>query len=245
VAFNDNFIAHLKARGYSGETYNDLLKDALETSTGSTGSIDDLWKVYLAAFTGNRANRLEQYIDTNFFYEGVLQDKLATLVEDPISTNLLLHSEDFTNAVWSRLSSGDGSLPIVTANAGVAPDGSLTADRVVLDQGTVNLGDDFSILRQVVTAVDGTASLYMKSNTGANFTVSMSSDGNPNPVVVTSEWQRFTASAASASRVHLALRNSSINNTADLLVWGAQLEAQPSASGFIRTTTSAKTRFLI
>src|SRR6056297_2388196 len=47
--------------------------------------------------------------------------------------NLLTYSEDFTNAAWAKVNAGVGSLPVVTANAGIAPDGTSTADRVQFD----------------------------------------------------------------------------------------------------------------
>jgi hypothetical protein len=166
----------------------------------------------------------------------------AALLVEPQRTNLLLRSEEFDNAIWSKISSGNGVSPIVTANAGVAPNGSMTADRVQLNQGVDSGGDDFSILRQVVSPVNGTASVWVKSYSGLSYTVDISADGNSVPRIVTSEWQRFDEFKSNASRVHIGLRNSLINNTADILVWGAQVEAGAYPTSYIPTTSASVTR---
>lgn len=57
-------------------------------------------------------------------YDPVSGERLGARVERS-ATNLLLHSESFDNAAWSKAAS------TITANATIAPDGLLTADKIV------------------------------------------------------------------------------------------------------------------
>jgi hypothetical protein len=77
----------------------------------------------------------------------------------------------------------------------------------------------------------------MKSYDGTSYTVDMTANGVAKATVVTNVWQRFSDYRAAASRVHIALRNSGVQDTADLLVWGGQLEAV----GNTAPTTNIKT----
>ena len=52
--------------------------------------------------------------------------------------NLLSYSEQFDNAVWSKGNNGGGTPPIILSNVVVAPDGTLTADKLVPASGFVN-----------------------------------------------------------------------------------------------------------
>ena len=68
-------------------------------------------------------------------------------------TNLLLWSQDFTNAAWVKLNNGS-AIPSVSANMAAAPDGTLTADQITF--GAVALSTDYSVLRQSVAVAAGT-----------------------------------------------------------------------------------------
>ena len=59
-------------------------------------------------------------------------------------TNLLLNSEDITGSGWATYynTSGTASAPVITANYGIAPDGTQTADRVQLDKGSGTTSND-------------------------------------------------------------------------------------------------------
>ena len=75
------------------------------------------------------------------------------------STNLALQSEDFTTS-WTAQGA------TVTANAAVAPDGTTTMDRLVVD--TANNFHDVYQLKTVVASTNYTHSVYMKDD-GAGF----------------------------------------------------------------------------
>jgi hypothetical protein len=161
---------------------------------------------------------------------------------EKVRTNLILQSQTFDNASWTKTGAGGAPAPIVTANAGVAPDGTTTADRVYFD----TTGGTASVLGQSIAGAIGyTFSIYLKSNTGTNQTIYLRSDSAPitgTTITATNTWQRFTFTAptwASTTRdIGLDLR-STLAATSDLLVWGAQWEASDIATDYIATTTTA------
>ena len=70
-----------------------------------------------------------------------------------ITTNKNLYSQDFDNAYWTKTS---GS---ISANAGVAPDGTTTADNFVPTTGNVN---NHFVIRSL--SAPGTLSVFAKPN---------------------------------------------------------------------------------
>lgn len=169
-----------------------------------------------------------------------------SLLLEPATTNLITYSEDFTNAAWSKTGIGTGSVPVVTANQGISPKGDLTADRVQFDLGGGTAFGDVSILSDTVTvssAATTTKSVYIKSNNGSNQNIIIYETTDVNnrlEVLVTTEWQRFeltNAVASTTSGISIGLRNVTtgltIDDTADILVWGAQLEEQSYATSYV------------
>lgn len=75
---------------------------------------------------------------------------LGLLVERS-ATNLLLRSEQLDQVPWTASAFGGALAPVVTPNAALAPDGTLTASQVVFDLNGNNSGSDISQLSQVVT----------------------------------------------------------------------------------------------
>ena len=159
-----------------------------------------------------------------------------SLLIEPQRTNLLNYSEDLTNAVWTLLSDGTGSIPVVTANYSIAPNGTLTADRVVFDKGGGTSGTDYSIIRQFVSGTtQRVSSIYMKSNTNENYDIGVDDAGTVDVVTVTPQWQRFEHSGSAKSRLQLSLRESQTSDFADVSIWGGQLEDGTNATSYIKT----------
>src|SRR5688500_13085954 len=52
------------------------------------------------------------------------------LLMEAARTNLMVRSQEFDNAVWTKNATGAGVAPVVTANYAVAPDGTTSAERV-------------------------------------------------------------------------------------------------------------------
>lgn len=165
------------------------------------------------------------------------------------TTNLLTRSEALGTSPWTAGSGGGGTTPTVTDNDDTAPNGTQTATRLELN----NSGGGFSRVQQTVSGTIGVAytfSVWMKLKSGstpATVAIRIGSDGNPSNVnkTVTSTWQRFSTTytllATTADAQIMLWTTLSTSTAADVVVWGAQLEAASSASAYIPTTTATRT----
>lgn len=179
-------------------------------------------------------------------------EKEGLLIEGQ-STNLVIRSADMTQSPWSGNNSGTGVLPIVTGNYAVAPDGSQSANRLILNKGAGTTTGDASTMSCVLNTTVGstyTLSVWLKSTDGVSQPkVSLSFNGGDGSatITVTGEWRRYqitTLSAIDANRTpRLQLRGGfGTSDTADILVWGWQQENLPFASSYIPTNGAAVTR---
>ena len=183
-------------------------------------------------------------------------DGVPMILVEPSATNLLPYSDDFESGNWQKVATGTGSNPIVTPDYALSPDGTQNASRVQFDKGSGNANSDLSILRCNISITSGlavTKSVYLKSKTSDVYNLvlydsSDASGSNLKKITVTPDWQRFDVygtAPSTSTGISFGLRNinvTGVSNTADVLVWGAQLEAGSVATSYIPTSGSSATR---
>ena len=180
--------------------------------------------------------------------DGVLRP-IGLLLENS-ATNLLLYSEQFNNAAWTKNVGGVAAAPVVTANYGVAPDGQTTADRVVLALNAGTTLTDMSDISQGTTTVAGTTytqSVWLKTTDASTKVLQLSFSGEtPKLITVTGTWQRFSNTGVASDTIRgfrLALRGTTgTSYSADVLIWGAQQGVGSYPTSYIATTSAQVTR---
>jgi hypothetical protein len=208
--------------------------------------------------TGYSFTRASQGYYTNsdgtltLFGSGALRRGDRGVLIEGARTNVLLQSQTFDNASWVKEAGGSGIAASVTANHAAAPDGTTTADRVQFSLAGATTSSDFSRLRQTATAAAGQSySFWARSTDGVssyNMTAGDADGVGAFQFTVTGTWQRFvrsTAGGGGAVSYTLGLRGAQTptnSNTADVLIWGAQLEAASFPSSYIPTVAASATR---
>lgn len=153
-----------------------------------------------------------------------------TLGREPYTgvRNLLLFTEQFDNAYWTK------SNITITANSAVAPDGTTTADTLTAT------GANGYVLRDVAFSVGaaGINSLWMRRSSGVGSVTFYDIENNAAAVSLTSEWQRVTSASATTIdnsarfRVQIATSGDAVE------IWGAQLETGSTATAYQRVVSS-------
>ncbi|NDD55267.1 hypothetical protein EBZ39_15615 [bacterium] len=201
---------------------------------------------------------------------GVTRVNASGLIESA-KTNLVLRSEEFDNASWSKtgLTASTG-----TTTEFIAPDGNLTAQALTLT--LVSGGHTCNQFLRWPSGTLAVGSVYVKPNTATKFFIANGSLGvgvffnlsngtiegtigamSGTISAVGNGYYRITAAhTATASQtfqlgIYQTFVSGDYTSTAQftpssanlLYVWGAQLEEGSSASEYIPTTTVARTRF--
>lgn len=183
--------------------------------------------------------------------------------------NLLLYSQEFDNAAWSKGNS------TVTANATSAPDGTTTAEKLV--ENTANAGHRVTTGDSVTVSTDYVYSVFAKADTRdwialspshpgvnnyltffdlANGVVGTNAAGNTASIEdVGNGWYRCivkrttTGSQTSLdTQIYVASADNTSSYTGDgtsgIFLWGAQLEARSAPTAYTATTTQPITNYI-
>ena len=151
--------------------------------------------------------------------------------------NLLRYSQEFDNASWTK----QANVSVTGVNAGVAPDGTTTADEITL---TATSNDSVFQGVSAAAATTYTASIYVKGAGGQTVQVGCQPSGVApvfTSVVLDGTWQRISATATSGGAGTLNVSADLVSGTTPAVVqiWGAQLEAGSQATTYIPTTSAA------
>jgi len=202
-----------------------------------------------------------------FDYDPVTKAAKGLLIEEQ-RTNLLTYSEQFDNAVWSKVRMS------ITSNSTSAPDGTTTADTFVEDTTASNTHVLYVTQSGLTSGVTYSFSLYVKANGrtqvniscgstaftgigGTLFDLSANTASNGTGVVgssitdVGNGWKRIvytvTANGTGSGDIYIGTYVNGSgsytgNGTSGVYVWGAQLEAGAFATSYIPTIASSVTR---
>jgi hypothetical protein len=152
------------------------------------------------------------------------------LIESP-RTNLVLYSEDFSNAYWTKQA---GITATYNTTETLSPDGTYNATKFVGNGTTGVLKTSISVSGVV------SRSVYLKSVTGTTTATFKEPNTNvPSPITltITNEWQRFEMIGDNGSSFQgLQIDDITLDG---IYMWGAQLETGDIATEYIPTTTTA------
>ena len=154
---------------------------------------------------------------------------------EKVRTNLILQSETFNNASWTKDSA------TITANTTTAPDGTTTADTLTIS--------DSQYIYQSITLTAGvsyTISLYVRVSSGTN-QFKFNTFGSSNTFIsstqtATTSWQRFSFTFTAVGSGSTAIYPLIVDGLAggSFFIWGAQVETTDfGATPYIATTTAA------
>ena len=160
--------------------------------------------------------------------------------------NLLTKTEDFSAVSWNKEFSGTGSIPLITQNYATAPDGTMTATRIVYALNGGTTAADYSRVYQTVALSANTQTslgVWVKSANGQIKDISISMTGaDPKLVSVGVDWV-FVSNNMIRSDANYLLRFElrgiyGVSDSADILIWHPDLRLGTTPGQYQRVNTA-------
>jgi hypothetical protein len=239
--------------GISGTNVGFGVCDTSSSTPCTSGRTIYIWGAQIeqrstaTAYTATTTQPITNYIpvlltaggnQARFDHNPTTGESLGLLIEEQ-RTNLLTYSEQFNTGSW--VASGS----TIYSNYAIAPDANLTADRLYMANNSQTPYQLFNF----ANGVTYTFSCYVKRTWSTNQVFRLAkfqtAQALSSDFTATSDWQRFTFTIvgngdALSSSVYFSVGSSGAS--ADILIWGAQLEVGSFATSYIATTSASATR---
>lgn len=155
--------------------------------------------------------------------------------------NLLTKTEDMANSAWIKQASGTASVPIVTNNYGIAPDGTMTASRIVyaLNGGTTTTDRSVFLQSPVSIGAEYTSAVWIKSNTEQSYILQHRLGLGTQLITADQTWRKYSYTQTITDTTHwLSLRGGQgTSDSADILIWHPDLRVGSTAGPYQRVNT--------
>jgi hypothetical protein len=195
-----------------------------------------------------------------FDHDPTTGESLGLMIEEPRS-NSFQYSEQFDNSYWDKITS------FIQSNVTTAPDGNITADKLIPSL-TGTTGGYVVKNQTYVSGTIYTASCFAKAAEFSTFSFIFQSSAFGSAITTRfnllngtlgtitgsatasiqafpNGWYRCTATATATATVSdgIQYRTGNMGNgTSGIYIWGAQLEVGTFPTSYIPTTTSTRTR---
>jgi hypothetical protein len=138
--------------------------------------------------------------------------------------NLLQQSETFDNAAWSKTGA------TVTANDITAPNGTLTADKIVFSGANKTINQSVNIDGAISTRF-----VYVKGTAGETISIDDIFTSQPN-ITLTGDWQLVGFTSATPNGYGFGISTYGGATARTIWLWGAQLNIGSTAKPYFPTT---------
>lgn len=168
----------------------------------------------------------------------------AMLLE-PQRTNLIFWSEELTQYSWTRGSGAGGTLPVVTKDYTISPNGHKTADRVQFNAGASGYSFIYNT-PSISFTTTGAFTIYAKSLTADVQNIAIKFGASSQVFPVGPEWERLTFLNFGAGTGNIQIGTGAAigggDQTLDVALWGAQAEDETYPTSYIPTSWTTVTR---
>jgi hypothetical protein len=177
---------------------------------------------------------------------------VLSYLREPGATNNVRRSQELNDGSWAKV--GSAGVPVVTANYAVAPDNTMTAERVQFNACTPGL-DSVVYQPACSSGLTNTGSIYLKGN-GTSGTIQVFINLGTTSACIGCDYNSATWTRCAVTGMVVSVGNFVIGPetaagyncqgtsqpAADVLVWGAQCEVGSVATSYIPTTSAAASR---